>query len=197
MTLTIHKKIQLDFYDEWMILRFAWNCHSELELVSSLSLLAKKSTITRASMMHTYKLMHALSVSKQLRHLDALSAQTIRYRLSAWHLTEIYGHIYRLGNSIYLTLPNKISSMGKSDTKCTNERGALRLKCTTSSLDPPLNELCYRRMTLSRENCMARSCVTTDIVNFLCTSIYQEICHRVLVFEKLRFALTAEVVFLY
>ncbi|KRX13878.1 hypothetical protein T07_4182 [Trichinella nelsoni] len=26
--------------------------------------------------MHTYKLMHALSVSKQLRHLDALSAQT-------------------------------------------------------------------------------------------------------------------------
>ncbi|KRX13873.1 hypothetical protein T07_12560 [Trichinella nelsoni] len=68
----------------------------------------------------------------------------VRYRFSAWHLTEIYGHIYRLGNSIYLTLPNQISSIWKSDTKCTNERGALGLKCTTSSLDPPLNELCYR-----------------------------------------------------
>ncbi|KRY35383.1 hypothetical protein T01_3545 [Trichinella spiralis] len=143
--------------------------------------------------------MHALSVSKQLRHLDALSAQTKPLNrndcssISPQPLTEIYGHIYRLGNSIYLTLPNKISSMGKSNTKCTNERGALRLKCTTSSLDPPLNELCYRRMTLSREELhgQLQTSINTSVSAQKCSSD-KEICHRVLVFEKLRFALTAE-----
>ncbi|XP_003368179.1 hypothetical protein Tsp_12371 [Trichinella spiralis] len=134
--------------------------------------------------------MHALSVSKQLRHLDALSAQT--KPLNRNDCSSISPQRLAFNGDLWTHLSIG-SSMGKSDTMCTNERGALRLKCTTSSLDPPLNELCYRRMTLSREELhgQLQTSINTSMSAQKCSSD-KEICHRVLVFEKLRFALTAE-----